>query len=43
MKEIGVQHGGPNSDPETLFDGVKFDPTKPDEYAKSFTVNNLKA
>ena len=22
MKEIGYEHGGPNSEPETLFDGV---------------------
>jgi nitrate/nitrite transport system substrate-binding protein len=43
MKEIGATHAGANNDPETLFDGVKFDPTKPDEYAKSFPVHNLKA
>src|ERR1043166_7699384 len=43
MKEVGATHGGPNADPETLFDDVKFDPTKPEEYAKSFAVNNLKA
>jgi nitrate/nitrite transport system substrate-binding protein len=43
MKEIGATHGGPNNDPETLFDGVKFDPAKPEEYAKSFPVNSLKA
>ncbi len=43
MKEIGATHGGPNSDPETLFDGIAFDPAKPEEYAKSFAVHNLKA
>jgi nitrate/nitrite transport system substrate-binding protein len=42
MKEIGYEHGGANSDPETLFDGVKFDPADPETYAKSFAVNNLK-
>jgi nitrate/nitrite transport system substrate-binding protein len=43
MKEIGYTHGGANSDPETLFDGVTFDPSKPEDYAKSFAVKNLKA
>jgi nitrate/nitrite transport system substrate-binding protein len=42
MKEIGAAHGGPNSDPETLFDGKMFDPAKPEEYAASFSVNLLK-
>ncbi len=42
MKEIGYAHGGPNNDPETLFDGVTFDPAKPEEYAKGFAINNLK-
>jgi nitrate/nitrite transport system substrate-binding protein len=42
MKEIGYAHGGANEGPETLFDGVKFDPAKPEEYAKSFPVHNLK-
>lgn len=41
MKEIGYAHGGANSDPETLFDGVTFDPTKPEEYATGFAVHNL--
>jgi nitrate/nitrite transport system substrate-binding protein len=43
MKEIGATHGGPDSTPETLFDGVKFDPAKPEEYAKAFEIHNLKA
>src|ERR1044071_1015081 len=38
MKEIGYAHGGPNDEPETLFDGATFDPSKPDDYAKSFAV-----
>ncbi|HEX7861843.1 MAG TPA: CmpA/NrtA family ABC transporter substrate-binding protein [Verrucomicrobiae bacterium] len=43
MKEMGVKHAGADNNSETLFDGVTFDPTKPEEYAKSFAVNNLKA
>jgi nitrate/nitrite transport system substrate-binding protein len=43
MKEMGVKHGGLNNKPETLFDGVTFDPAKPEEYAQSFQVKNLKA
>ena len=43
MKEMGVTHGGADNNPETLFDGVTFDPAKPEEYAKSFAVHNLKA
>ena len=43
MKEIGATHGGSNDSAETLFDGATFDPAKPEEYAKSFAVNNLKA
>lgn len=42
MKEIGYSHGGANMEPETLFDGVTFDPTKPEEYATGFAVKNLK-
>ncbi len=43
MKEIGYEHGGENNDPETLFDGVKFDPKGDLEaYAKGFAVHNLK-
>jgi nitrate/nitrite transport system substrate-binding protein len=43
MKEIGVKHGGLDNKPETLFDGVTFNPAKPEEYALSFSVKNLKA
>ena len=42
MKEIGYAHAGANNDPETLFDGITFDPAKPEEYAKAFAVKNLK-
>jgi hypothetical protein len=42
MKEIGYTHGGANADPETLFDGVTFDPAKPEEYVKSFAVHSMK-
>ena len=42
MKEIGYTHGGHDDKPETLFDGVAFDPAKPEDYAKGFTVHNLK-
>jgi len=42
MKEIGYAHGGQNNELETLFDGATFDPAQPEEYAKSFPVNNLK-
>jgi nitrate/nitrite transport system substrate-binding protein len=42
MQEIGYAHGGVDTRPETLFDGVTFDPTKPEEYARGFKVHNLK-
>ncbi len=42
MKEIGYAHGGLDEKPETLFDGVTFDPSKPEEYAKGFAVNSIK-
>ncbi|MEO8426244.1 MAG: CmpA/NrtA family ABC transporter substrate-binding protein [Verrucomicrobiota bacterium] len=42
MKEINYMHGGVNNNKETLFDGVTFDPSRPEEYAKAFAVNNLK-
>ena len=34
MKEMGVKHGGLDNKPETLFDGVTFNPAKPEEYAQ---------
>jgi nitrate/nitrite transport system substrate-binding protein len=42
MKEIGFNHGGPSMASETLFDGITFDPAKPEEYAVGFPVKNLK-
>ncbi len=42
MKEIGYAHAGRNDDPETFFDGKTFDPAKPEEYARSFEIHNLK-
>ena len=42
MKEIGYVHGGRDDGPETLFDGVTFDPKNPDAYATSFAVHNMK-
>lgn len=42
MKELGYTHGGANNDPETLFDGKVFDPTKAEEYALSFEVHSRK-
>lgn len=42
MKEIGYAHGGLNNEKETLFDGVTFDPAKPEEYANGFSICNLK-
>src|SRR3954469_21225446 len=43
MKEIGFNHGGASMASETLFDGLAFDPSKPEEYAASFPIKNLKA
>lgn len=40
MQELGYEHSGPNSEPETLFDGATFDPAKCEEYALSFAVHN---
>jgi len=42
MKELGIDAGGPSDAPETLFDGITFDPKDPEAYAKSFAVNALK-
>ena len=44
MKEIGYAHGGVDEKPETLFDGVTFDPKADLEaYAAGFAVKTLKA
>jgi nitrate/nitrite transport system substrate-binding protein len=43
MKEIGYAHGGADMNAETLFDGVKFDPSADLEaYAASFAVKTIK-
>jgi nitrate/nitrite transport system substrate-binding protein len=44
MKEIGYSHGGLEEKPETLFDGVTFDPKADLEtYANSFSIKTPKA
>ena len=44
MKEIGYAHGGVDEKPETLFDGVTFDPkANLEAYAASFAVKTLKS
>jgi nitrate/nitrite transport system substrate-binding protein len=43
LKELGVDPGVQSETPETLFDGVTFDPKDPETYAKSFAVHSLKA
>ena len=42
MKEMGYAHGGADDKPETFFDGTTFDPSKPEEYAKSFAIKSIK-
>ncbi len=42
MKEIGVTTPEVDMTPETLFDGVTFDPKDPEAYAKGFAVKSLK-
>jgi nitrate/nitrite transport system substrate-binding protein len=43
LKELGVDPGTQNDSPETLFDGVTFDPKSPETYATSFAVHSMKA
>jgi len=38
---MGIETPADDTKPEQLLDGVSFDPTKPDEYAKTFAVKNL--
>jgi nitrate/nitrite transport system substrate-binding protein len=42
MKELGVTHGGRNDDPETLFDGITFNPKEPERYATGFSVHSMR-
>jgi len=40
-KEMGIEVPREDMKKETLFDGVAFDPAKPEEYAKSFPINSM--
>jgi nitrate/nitrite transport system substrate-binding protein len=40
-KEMGIDVPSEDFKTEQLFDGLSFDPAKPDEYAKAFAVNNM--
>src|SRR5918992_1088512 len=40
-KEMGISTPKEDMKKETFFDGVEFDPSKPDEYAKKFPINNI--
>ena len=40
-KEMGIEVPREDMKKETLFDGVTFDPAKPEEYAKTFTINSM--
>jgi nitrate/nitrite transport system substrate-binding protein len=43
MKELDYKRGGPDESPETLFDGITFDPKMdPEKYATSFAVHSMK-
>jgi nitrate/nitrite transport system substrate-binding protein len=42
LKELGVTATAQSETPETLFDGVTFDPKQAEQYATSFAVNSLK-
>jgi len=40
-KEVGIEAPTEDLKPEKLFDGVAFDPTQPEGYAKSFGTNHI--
>jgi nitrate/nitrite transport system substrate-binding protein len=40
-KEMSIEVPAEDFKTEQLFDGIPFDPTKPEEYAKAFPVNNI--
>ncbi len=42
-KDLGIAAPAADTKPETLFDGVTFDPAEPERYARGFAVNNLVA
>jgi len=43
MKEIGVKTVGLDTKTEKLFDGSVFDPAKPEDFARKFEINSIKA
>jgi len=42
-KDLALPAPAEDRKPETLFDGVAFDPAEPERYARAFAVNNLVA
>ena len=40
-REMGIEAPREDMKKETLFDGVTFDPAKPEEYAKAFPINSM--
>jgi nitrate/nitrite transport system substrate-binding protein len=40
-KEMGISMPKEDMKKETFFDGVEFDPSKPEAYAKKFPINNI--
>jgi len=40
-REMGIETPREDMKKETLFDGVAFDPSKPEEYAKGFAVHTM--
>lgn len=40
-KEVGLEVPQTDMQKETLFDGVEFDPARPEEYARAFAVHNI--
>ena len=40
-KELGIAMPKEDMKKETLFDGVEFDPSKPEDYAKKFPINSI--
>jgi hypothetical protein len=40
-KEMGISMPKEDMKKETLFDGVEFDPSMPEEYAKKFPINSI--
>jgi nitrate/nitrite transport system substrate-binding protein len=40
-EEMGLETPNEDMQKETLFDGIEFDPTRPEEYVRSFPVHNI--